>query len=147
MKFVIRRPELSDTSGLFRLIREHAAFEKSVASLTEIDLGLLQRRRDAIRFLVAAEEQTLLGYAAETFDWSVWRAKRYAHLDCLFVSAVHRSEGIGRQLLAEAKTVAVLEGADWMEWQTRVWNEQAIRFFQREGASSQDKSRFVMTLT
>lgn len=142
---MIRRPELSDSSGLYQLIHEHAAFEKSVAPLTEIDLASLLNN-EAARFLVAAEGQTLLGYAAITFDWSIWRAKRYAHLDCLFVSADHRGGGIGKQLLAEAKIVAGLEGVDRMEWQTPVWNEQATRFYRREGADCQDKSRFVMPL-
>ncbi len=142
---MIRGPELSDSSGLYELIQEHAAFEKSVAPLTVIDLASLLSN-EAVRLLVAAEGETLLGYAASTYDWSIWRATRYAHLDCLFVSAVHRGGGIGNQLLAEAKIVAGLEGVDRMEWQTPVWNEQAIRFYRREGADSQEKSRFVMPL-
>ncbi|MDP9840645.1 GNAT superfamily N-acetyltransferase [Neorhizobium huautlense] len=128
------------------MIQEHAAFEKSVAPLTETDLDSLLRQGEAIRFLVAAEGQTLLGYAAITFDWSVWRAQRYAHLDCLFVCEISRGRGIGSLLLAEAKAVAKQEGVDRMEWQTPAWNEQAIRFYRREGADCQEKSRFVMIL-
>jgi GNAT superfamily N-acetyltransferase len=145
VSYVIRGPKLSDSSGLYELIQQHAAFEKSAAPLRVIELVSLLNK-EAVRFLVAVEGQTLLGYAAITFDWSIWRAKRYAHLDCLFVSSVHRGGGIGKQLLAEAKIVARLEGVDRMEWQTPAWNEQAIRFYHREGAGSQDKSRFVMPL-
>ncbi|MDA5633005.1 MULTISPECIES: GNAT family N-acetyltransferase [Rhizobium/Agrobacterium group] len=145
MNYTIQTPTPSDTSALYRLIKEHAAFEKSVASLTEIDLGLLQCQHEAIRFLVAAEGQTLLGYAALTFDWSVWRAQRYAHLDCLFVSELNRGGGIGRRLFAAAKILAMQEGVDRMEWQTPVWNEQAVRFYRREGADYQNKSRFIIT--
>lgn len=146
MNYTIRKAEQSDSSGLLQLIRNHAAFEKSVASLKEADLASMLCKDKAVRFLVAAEEQTLLGYAAVTFDWSVWRGNRYAHLDCLFVAAAHRGGGIGRQLLAEAKAIAVVEGVDRMEWQTPTWNEPAIRFYRREGADRQYKARFVMTL-
>lgn len=147
MTCTIRRPLQSDHPRLHQLIQEHAAFEKSVASLTETDLDSLLRQGEAIRFLVAAKGQTLLGYAAITFDWSVWRAQRYAHLDCLFVSELSRGGGIGRLLFAEAKAVAKQAGVDRVEWQTPAWNEQAIRFYRREGADCQQKSRFVIRLT
>ncbi len=64
---MIRGPELSDSSGLYQLIHEHAAFEKSVAPLTEIDLASLLNN-EAVRFLVAAQGQGILRYAAITFD-------------------------------------------------------------------------------
>lgn len=145
MNYSIRKPSPADTSGLYQMIRDHAAFEKSAASLTALDLESLQRQ-ETVRFVVAAAEDGLLGYAAVTFDWSVWRALRYAHLDCLFVSDVHRGRGIGKRLLDEAKAIAVSEGVTSMEWQTPVWNEPAIRFYLREGAACQAKSRFTMPL-
>lgn len=85
MSYKIRKPSITDTSQLFQLIRGHAAFEQSAATLSESDLARLQSQSQVVRFLVAAEGEVLLGYAAVTFDWSVWRARRYAHLDCLFV--------------------------------------------------------------
>ncbi len=149
MSAAIRQPALRDVPRLHALIRHHAAFEKSDASLTTDELeSLLLARPGPIRFLVAAEEGNgdLLGYAALTFDWSVWRARRYAHLDCLFVAEAHRGGGIGSRLLAAARAAASVEGADRLEWQTPAWNEEARRFYLREGAASEAKLRFRVTL-
>jgi len=143
MNYMIRTPSFAETPGLYQLIQDHATFEKSAASLTAVDLeALLSEENEAVRFIVAADGEHLLGYAAVTFDWSVWRAQRYAHLDCLFVSQTHRGRGIGMQLFAGAKAVASSEGLDRMEWQTPLWNEDAVRFYVREGASFQTKARF-----
>jgi GNAT superfamily N-acetyltransferase len=129
------------------LIRQHAAFEQSAASLTLPELeDILRADQHPIRFLVADRGDRLIGYAAVTFDWSAWRARRYAHLDCLFVVDASRGSGIGRLLLAEATRVALAGGVDRMEWQTPAWNEDAVRFYVREGAHIQSKTRFSLRL-
>ncbi|WJH38222.1 GNAT family N-acetyltransferase (plasmid) [Aliirhizobium terrae] len=101
---------------------------------------------ERVRFLVAAEGQRSSDMQRFRLIGQSGGPTAYAHLDCLFVSAAHRRGGIGRKLLTDTKTVALLEGVDRMEWQTPVWNEQAIRFYRRERADSQNKSRFVMPL-
>ncbi|WAJ30588.1 GNAT family N-acetyltransferase [Antarcticirhabdus aurantiaca] len=141
----IRQPTPGDVPRLHALIRDHAAFERSTASLTAEALEALLRET-AIRFLVAEGDGELQGYAAVTFDWSVWRARRYAHLDCLFVAEIHRGRGIGRWLLSRARELASSEGVDRMEWQTPAWNEDACRFYVREGASCESKARFSLAL-
>ncbi|GAA4162789.1 GNAT family N-acetyltransferase [Shinella granuli] len=147
MSYKIRKPSVTDTSQLFHLIRDHAAFEKSAATLSESDLARLQSEGQAVRFLVAAEGKDLLGYAAVTFDWSVWRARRYAHLDCLFVAQRHRGRGVGKALLERAREDAGVEGIDRIEWQTPTWNQGAVRFYVREGATFQTKFRFSISVS
>lgn len=147
MTLLICEPSQRDVSGLHELIREHAAFERSTASLLLAELGrLLLTLPRPIHFLVAKRDDDLLGYAAITFDWSVWRARRYAHLDCLFVAQNHRGRGVGKSLLAGAKGIALAESVDRLEWQSPAWNEDAQRFYVREGAYCQAKSRFSLDL-
>lgn len=146
MSCVIREASPADASDLLHLIRDHAAFERSAASLTKVELLMLLSPYHQVRFLVATQNEALLGYAAVLFEWSVWRARRYAHLDCLFVSQSHRGRGIGKRLFEDAKAIASSEGLDLMEWQTPVWNEDAIRFYVREGAICQKKVRFSMQI-
>ena len=99
-----------------------------------------------IRLLVAESLGVLLGYAAVTFDWSLWRARRYGHLDCLFVAEDARRNGVGAKLLDQVARLATAEGADRLEWQTPAWNEDAVRFYIRHGAESADKKRLVLTI-
>lgn len=147
MSLAIREPDHRDVPRLHALIQAHAAFERSSASLTIAELEtLVLAPCKPISFRVADMQDDLLGYAAVTFDWSVWRARRYAHLDCLFVVEAERGRGIGRYLLAAARAIASAEAVDRLEWQTPAWNGAASRFYVREGAACQPKSRFSLTL-
>lgn len=147
MSVAIREPVGRDVPRLHDLIRAHAAFERSAATLTEGELeSLVLAPSRPIRFLVAERDGELLGYAAVTFDWSIWRARRYAHLDCLFVAEVRRGKGIGARLLTGARAVELAEGVDRMEWQTPDWNADARRFYIRQGAEAEAKTRFGLAL-
>ncbi|WP_062234776.1 GNAT family N-acetyltransferase [Aureimonas sp. N4] len=147
MSSAIHEPTQEDVPHLHDLIRAHAAFERSAATLTQGELSaLVLGSSRPIRFLVAKREDELAGYAAVTFDWSVWRARRYAHLECLFVAEASRGQGHGARLLASAQAVALAEGADRMEWQTPAWNVDASRFYSRKGAETEAKTRFTLHL-
>lgn len=143
------RPALpADAAAILALVRDHAAFERSVAALTHGELAaLLSADRPPTHLLVAEGGTALVGYAAVTFDFSLWRARRYAHLDGLFVAREERGRGIGRKLLAAVKDFAQrTEGVDRLEWQTPAWNGEAIRFYLRAGATGVPKQRFAMPL-
>ncbi|MCW6509554.1 GNAT family N-acetyltransferase [Lichenifustis flavocetrariae] len=145
MNHPARVASLSDAPALLDLVREHAAFERGMASLSLSDLGtILSAASPPTRLLVAESDGTLIGYAAVTFDFSLWRASRYGHLDCLFVASSARGRGAGRKLFEAAAGFARAEGADWLEWQTPAWNSEAISFYQRAGALQATKERFAM---
>lgn len=99
-----------------------------------------------VNIFVAAQQKNLLGYAALTYDYSLWRAHRWAHLDCLFVREEYRGKAIGRELLGVAIGFARAGGADRLEWQTPIWNEQAIAFYNRQKAEGLQKMRFGIAL-
>lgn len=139
----IRKAQPSDTAALLDLIRQHAAFEQAVAAVTQGDLSrLLERREPPVHLIVAEESGVLLGYAALTFDYALWSASHFAHLDCLFVAADARGRGLGKMLFDEACRLAEAAGAPRMEWQTPAWNADAIRFYEREGGMGRAKMRF-----
>ena len=87
-----------------------------------------------------------MGYAALTFDWSLWRARRYGQPDCLFVAEGARGEDAGARILDEAVRLAIGEGVDRLEWQAPAWNGSATRFYLRRGAESADKKRFALAI-
>jgi GNAT superfamily N-acetyltransferase len=132
---------------LLGLIAAHAAYEQASASITAAQLlALLQTAQPPVQLLVAEQAGELAGYAALTVDFSLWRASRWAHLDCLYVKAGLRGAGIGRQLLGYACKQAKTLGADRLEWQTPHWNSDAVRFYEREGGVCVDKKRFWLAL-
>lgn len=144
---MVRDANPSDARELMALMLEHAAFERAAVSLTEEALDrLLGENLPPSRLLVAGPVGALVGYAAVTFDYSLWRGQRYAHLDCLFVREGARGQGIGLRLLQRAKEVAKSAGVTTFEWQTPDWNTGAIRFYVREGAVAQPKMRFRLDL-
>jgi GNAT superfamily N-acetyltransferase len=143
----IRAAALDDVLQLHSLIQDHAAFERSAAPLTAPDLAtIINLDRPPVRLLVAGNMGVIVGYAAVTFEWSLWRARTYGHLDCLFVAERTRGGGVGSKLLEAAIRLVSTEGADRLEWQTPAWNGNAIYFYLRHGAESADKKRFVLPI-
>ncbi len=143
----IRTAFLKDAAQLLDLIQRHAAFEKAAARVTQADLAaLLAHQKPPTHLIVAEDETALIGYAAVTFDYALWSASSFAHLDCLFVAESARGQGIGKQLFERAKLFAAEVWAERMEWQTPAWNLDAIRFYEREGGIGQPKMRFTKRL-
>ncbi|WP_439596311.1 GNAT family N-acetyltransferase [Falsiroseomonas sp.] len=133
-----------DAAPLHRLVQDHARFEQARAPLTLAELAaLLAADPPPIRLLVAEGAGRILGYAAITFDWSLWRARPYGHLEGLFVAAESRGAGLGARLLHAARDAVAAAGADRLEWQTPAWNADAIRFYRRAGAVPAEKTRFT----
>jgi GNAT superfamily N-acetyltransferase len=147
LDLVIRLAAPADRDDLFGLIADHARFERTEATLTRAALdGILATTTPPVKILVAARQGNLLGYAAMTYDYSLWRAHRWAHLDCLFVQEEHRGLSVGRALLQAATDTARECGADRLEWQTPAWNEPAIAFYRRQNAKGLSKMRFGFAL-
>ncbi|MEE4153722.1 MAG: GNAT family N-acetyltransferase [Erythrobacter sp.] len=125
----------------------HAAFERDRALISIPELrALVGAEEPPATILVAASGNELLGYAALTFDFSLWRARRWAHLDCLFVHERHRGKAIGSALLARARRVGRKAGADRLEGHTPQWNGRGIAFYKRERAMIASKARFQFDL-
>lgn len=143
----IRDAAPGDCGALLTLIHDHARYEKSEASISRAELAqVLGDGTGGIHIVVAALPDALAGYAALTFDYALWRGVRWAHLDCLFVISSVRGQGIGKRLLHHTAQMAQKLGADRLEWQTPLWNDKAIGFYRREGASGTAKMRFMMPL-
>lgn len=65
-------------------------------------------------------------------------------MDCLYLREETRGLGLGRQLVMEIASLAYRLGCVNVQWQTPVWNERAIRFYQRLGAKGKQKVRFFL---
>jgi GNAT superfamily N-acetyltransferase len=134
-----------DIAQLLALCVEHAEFERAPIATPDAD-----RLREALfatsprlyAWVAVDREDQLVGYATASLDFSTWTARAFLHMDCLFVRASHRGQGVGRHLLrAVFKHAAVLNIAQ-IQWQTPAWNVDAQRFYERLGASGETKVRY-----
>ncbi len=143
----IRRLEEADLPELVQLCREHAAYEEAAWRDGDRVPGLrdlLLSTSDARCWVVEGNGE-LAGFATVTMERSTWDAARFLHLDCLFLRPAYRGQGLGQALFARVVSAATELGAVNLQWQTPTWNEGAIRFYRRLGATSSEKLRFTMS--
>jgi GNAT superfamily N-acetyltransferase len=138
MALQIRPGRPSDVQLIASLIRGLARFEKleDEVTMTEdlLAKGLFGDRPYA-ETLLAEEDGTPVGFALFFHNFSTFMARPGLYLEDLFVVPEHRGGGVGRALLVELARVAVQRGCGRLEWSVLDWNREAIRFYERLGAS------------
>ncbi len=147
--YVIRRAEPRDLEALLELCREHAEFERAGLELDGKDLRLSDALFSAAPRLhawVVSRGSELMGYATASLEYSTWAASEYLHMDCLFMRAAARGTGLGAALLGEVLAFARQQGLVEVQWQTPDWNEDACRFYRRQGGIDQGKRRFTLAI-
>jgi GNAT superfamily N-acetyltransferase len=142
----IRPVSRHDLAALIELCAEHAAYEGAsydpqgkVESLTRA----LFAPHPRLYAWVVEQRGRLVGYATATQEFSTWDAACFLHMDCLYLREETRGLGPGRQFVMEIASLAYRLGCVNVQWQTPVWNERAIRFYQRLGGEGKEKVRFV----
>ena len=134
----LRPAEPGDVDAIVGLIRALAEFEK----LTH----LLQVTPDKLRphlfgaapvaeAFVAEIDTGIVGFALFFTNFSTFLAQPGLYLEDLFVLPSHRGRGIGEALLTRLAQLAVERDYGRFEWSVLDWNEHAIRFYERMGAT------------
>lgn len=95
--------------------------------------------------LIAESENQIAGYATYMFEFSTWDADFYVHMDCLFIRDFARGFGIGEALVKEIGEETKKNNCSLIQWQTPTFNERAIKFYYRIGATSKEKLRMYLT--
>ena len=127
-----------DVDALFALIRELATYEKKreKAVVTEADL-----LRDAFgplpkfRALLAEWSRQPVGYASFFYFYSTFQGRAALFLEDLFVLEQFRGKGIGRALLKAVAQLALDEECFGLRWEVLDWNQPAIEFYEKLGAT------------
>ena len=143
----IRSLERGDLAELEELCREHAAYERSAWPEYPRQEGfeaLFLGNERAWCWVVEGDGE-LAGFASVAVQISTWDARHYLYLDCLYLRPAYRSRGWGRSLMAKAAATALRESAANLQWQTPAWNEGAVRFYDRLGATRTEKQRFTLS--
>jgi GNAT superfamily N-acetyltransferase len=139
---VIRDARPGDVAAIHRLIRELAAYERSLDEVvtTEEDLqASLFGPAPVVFALVAEHEGAVAGFALWFLNYSTWTGRPGIYLEDLYVTPQLRRHGFGRALLAELARICVERGYARFEWSVLDWNEPAIAFYRSLGAQAMDE--------
>jgi GNAT superfamily N-acetyltransferase len=85
--------------------------------------------------MVAEVAGQVVAFALYFTNFSTFLAQPGLYLEDLFVKPEHRGGGIGEALLTRLAKLAVERNYGRFEWSVLDWNENAIRFYQRMGAT------------
>lgn len=136
--FSIRNATPDDVPQLFELIKALAEYEKLshlVTGTTDALQEHLFGERPYIEAIVAEFENKAVGFALFFWNYSTFLTKPGIYLEDIFVLPEYRRLGIGKALLTRVAQIASERNAGRLEWSVLDWNESAIVFYQRFGAS------------
>jgi GNAT superfamily N-acetyltransferase len=136
--FSVRAAEPRDLEAIVRLIVGLAEFER-LTHLLEVTPEMLRPHlfgaRPVAEALVVEKGESLVAFALFFTNFSTFLARPGLYLEDLFVEPEHRGEGIGEALLTRLAQLAAERGCGRFEWSVLDWNESAIRFYERMGAT------------
>lgn len=136
---VIRAASARDVPLLLELFWELAEYEHlehEMSATEELLREALFGERPAAEALIAERGSQTAGYALFFPTFSSFLATRGVWLEDLFVRPPHRGAGVGRALLAAVAARVRADGGERLEWAALDWNELALGFYRRIGAST-----------
>jgi len=140
MDVIIRKAREEDVPRMLELVKELALFERAPEEVTVT----VEAMRDA----GFGPEATWYGWVAENTEgqhaivglaicytrYSTWKGNTL-YLEDFVVTESARSAGVGLKLFKVCCEYAVEKNFPLMIWQVLDWNVDAIRFYERHGAS------------
>jgi len=146
-KTLIRFAEPQDLNELILLCKAHAYFEKTDYQPQGKALALkkhLFKPSPSLFCLVLEQQNKLIGYCTYMKKLSPWDCDFYLYLDCLFIYEEFGGMGLTAQIMKRIQEAALSMGIEFLQWQTPEFDKDAIRFYNKLGAESIDKERFLL---
>ncbi len=141
---ILRFAEPDDCSVLFDLIQALADYEKLSHAVTGNAQALKEHLFGSTRYIEAILAESAgqaVGFALFFHNYSTFLTKPGIYLEDLFVLPEYRRQGIAKALLTKLAQIAVQRNCGRLEWSVLDWNESAIAFYRRMGASILDDWR------
>ncbi|MFZ6009399.1 MAG: GNAT family N-acetyltransferase [Bacteroidota bacterium] len=133
----IREGKKSDLPRVLELIRELAEYERAPHEVINT-VALMEKdgfgANPVFGFFVAENSNGIVGIAIYYWRYSTWKGKRL-YLEDIVVTEKERGAGIGKLLFDRTMQKALDENCSGMMWQVLDWNEPAIKFYKKYGAS------------
>ena len=137
--YALRPAEPRDVPAIVGLIAELADFE-NLSHLLQLTPDKLHPHlfgeKPVVEALVGeAQGGEVVAFALYFTNFSTFLAKPGLYLEDLYVKPAHRGSGLGKQLLTRLAEIAVARDYGRFEWSVLDWNENAIRFYEKMGAT------------
>ena len=136
--FKLRPAQPGDVGAIVGLITELAEFEHlaHLLRLTPHTLAPhLFGERPVVESVVAEAGGQVVAFALFFTNFSTFLAQPGLYLEDLYVQPAFRGAGIGKALLSHLGALAVARGYGRFDWSVLDWNEDAIRFYKKMGAT------------
>ncbi|MGD1840760.1 MAG: GNAT family N-acetyltransferase [Thermonemataceae bacterium] len=133
----LREGTPEDIPQLLSLIRELALYEKAPEEVINTEEQMIQDGFGEVRLfqlLVAETEEKLVGLALTYYRYSTWKGK-CLYLEDLYIQPEYRRSGLGERFFEALVQRAKKENCQRISWQVLDWNELAINFYKKIGAS------------
>lgn len=137
--YTLRAAEPRDVPAIVGLIEELAEFE-NLTHLLQLSADKLHPHlfgpKPVVEALVGElDGEEVVAFALFFTNFSTFLAKPGLYLEDLYVRPAHRRSGLGKTLLTRLAEIAVERDYGRFEWSVLDWNEDAIRFYEKMGAS------------
>jgi GNAT superfamily N-acetyltransferase len=146
MTDVIRDATPLDVGPMISLMRELAEYEKLTHLFVATEASLheaLFAARPAAEALVAQRDGQVVGYALYFHNFSTFLSRRGLYLEDLYVQRALRGSGLGTALLRRLAAIALERQCGRFEWSVLDWNQTAIDFYTKMGATVMPEWRIV----
>ena len=134
----IRGATIADIPQLFGLIQALARYEHLEHTVTGTPEALTTHLFEEpvhAEAIVAVSADQLIGFALFFSNYSTFLTQPGLYLEDLFVRANYRGQGVGKALFLEVAQLATNRGYGRLEWSVLDWNQNAIDFYQKVGAT------------
>jgi len=134
----LRRAQIEDCQLILASITELAEFEKLAHEVDATEDKLkkcLFGDSPSAQVTIAEWEGEPAGFALYLINFSTFLARPGTYLEDLFVRPAYRGRGIGMALLSNLARKVLESGGGRLEWSVLDWNESAIAFYEKLGAT------------
>ena len=134
----IRPAKAEDVETIFQLIQalaEYAKLSHEVTGTVALLHDHLFGAHPCIEALLADHQGKSIGFALFFTNYSTFLTKPGLYLEDLFVISEYRGKGVGKAILSALARLALERNCGRLEWSVLDWNEPAIAFYQRMGAT------------
>lgn len=142
MSLVLRAAAPRDIPLVRELIEGLAEYERLRHECVATDALLEQALfgpRPYAEVVIAEWNAEPAGFALFFHNFSTFLARPGIYLEDLYVRPEHRGHGVGKALLQHLAALALQRGCGRLEWSVLDWNEDAIGFYRKLGATPQDE--------
>ena len=134
----LRPATANDVPTILGFIKELAVYEKLEHQVVATEALLHEHlfgSRPAAEVVIAELDGRPVGFALYFQNFSTFLGRPGLFLEDLYVQPHARGHGVGKALLVHLAKLAVARGAGRFDWNVLDWNEPAIGFYQRLGAT------------